>query len=93
MKITSITVTAADGTTHTWEGTGGHVDTLSIRESGGNKQAPGRLVGKQIVASLTIPADHPDPRTVARSAESGRFTTAEDAAAHPDTTVTERVGG
>lgn len=95
MKILTVSVTDEHGNTHTWEGTGGHLDTIAIRESveGGSKQAPGRLVGKQIVASLTIPADHPDPRTVRRSAVDGQFVTAAEAAAHPDTTVTERVDG
>lgn len=92
MKIIALTVTDGNGSQHTWEGQVGYVNSMELRESTDSKQSAGRLLGVQVIAHLTIPPDEPrEPRTVHRSAVSGEFTTAEDAAEHPDTTVTEQV--
>lgn len=55
MKIVSITVVDDQGNSHTWRGDNGHVYFMVLRESGGSKQAPGKLLGTQVQAYITPP--------------------------------------
>ena len=57
MKITKIRVTDTEGIEHEWEGTDGYVTVMDLRESGGSKQAPGRLFGREIAAHVTMPVE------------------------------------
>lgn len=60
MKILSLIVIDEAGVRHVWEGDNGHVTFMSLVESKESKQSPGKHLGTQVQAYITLPTEPRD---------------------------------